>query len=149
MNIEDKIEAARTQFVKVTNGLPFTVLDRYNGVPYVIRPGQHENLPLDAAVHILGYSEPMDVKCMELHVCKRMGWNTLEFLEVDPKTKKNKAQTYFEALKIEPVVYKLVKVDESEPDDPNAPIPADPEVPSAAQERRRHAMRPFGAGAST
>ena len=131
----DKVEQARTQFVKVTNGLPFAIQDRFDGIPYYIRPGQHENLPIPAAMHMLGYTEPMDPERMQRHVCRRMGWNTMEFLEVNPKTKKTKAQEYFELLKIEPVVYKLVRVD-AETIDPNAPVPADPEIPDAMVERR-------------
>ena len=139
----DAIEQERTHFVRVTNNLPFSILDFYDGVPHRFRPGQPENLPIPAAMHILGYNEPMNLEHMQRHICRRLGWNTLEFLEVNPKTKKTKAQEYFEALTIEPVVYKLVKVDNEV--DTSAPIPADPEI---GERRGPGRPRKFEVGAS-
>lgn len=79
-----------------------------------------------AAEHILGWHEGVTREQMQRHFCKRMGWNTPEHVLPDAKGE-TKADKLFAKLKIEPVVYKLVKVDNEI--DTSAPIPADPEIP--------------------
>jgi hypothetical protein len=135
------IEQERTHFVKLTNGLDFTLFDRFDGVPYRIAPGHSENLPLMAARHILGWYEGVTNEQMQRHFCKRMGWNTPEYVLPDAKGR-TKATEMFAKIKIEPVVYKLVKVDNEI--DTSAPIPADPEIPRGPGRPRKFEI---GAGA--
>jgi len=142
----DDIEQARIHYVKLTNGLPFAWSDRFDGIPFYVAPGKFENIPLEAAVHMLGFSDPPDFERMKRHVCRRMGWNTPEFVLPDKETKRIRADDYWAMLKIEPVVYKLVRVDGDEID-PKAPVPADPAPPPAAEGPRR--PRRFDIGAET
>lgn len=113
----------RVQYVRVTNGLDFDLIDRFDGVPVTIPPGKSENLPADMAWHFFGYAPGQERPAMCRHTSKRHGWNTPEFAKVDPVSKKTKAEEWFDKIKIEAVIYKLVPAD----DDPEKPIPADRE----------------------
>jgi hypothetical protein len=116
-------EQVRYGYVRLTNGLPeFIYQDRFDGIPYRLLPGESRDIPVDAAVHLLGWSEPPDQRRMFLHISRRLGWNTKEFLELNPKTGKTKAETWFALLKIEPVIYRLVR---DETGGEEVPIPAD------------------------
>lgn len=114
----------QVEYVRVTNGLDIEFLDRWDGVPVRIPPGASQKISPEMALHFFGYYAGASIEVMYNHTTKRHGWNTKEFLEVDPETKKTKARTYFESLKLVPVVYKLVP---AEPDDPQTPVPADRE----------------------
>lgn len=131
----NETELTRIRYVRITNNLPFAFTDRHDGVPIIIAPGKSENLPLDMAAHFFGgnYDDP---NAMLRHVARRQGWNTPEYVKVDPETGKNKAQTYFDLLTIAPVAYKLVPADDP---DPRKPIPAAQEVrdEESPQERRK------------
>ena len=119
MNPDEKI-----RYVRVTNGLDVPLEDRFDGVPVTIAPGKHQDFPPEMAVHCFGWSPDAGRAEMLRHTAKRHGWNTPEFVKADPATGKTLAQTYFDKLKIEAVVYKLVP---AEPGDPQEPIPADPQ----------------------
>ena len=125
----------RVRYVRITNGLDVPFTDRHDGVPITIMPGKSENLPLDMAAHIFGYHPDVEPETMFRYVCKRQGWNTPEFVQQNAGTQKSLAREYFDKLKIEPVAYKLVPVDEP---DPRKPIPAEQDVP----EVRRGPGRP-------
>jgi hypothetical protein len=116
-----EIEATRK--VRVTNSgtEPFT--DRFDGIPIVIDPGERRELSLDEAAHVFGWHEGIKPEAMLQHVSKRQGWNTKEFLEVDKDSGKTKAQAKFDAIKVEPVRYKMVE--ERDDDAAERPIPAD------------------------
>jgi hypothetical protein len=120
----------------VTNGLAVPFTDRYDGVPVTLPPGKTENIPLDMAAHFFGYHLDVDRATMLRHVARRQGWNTPEYVKQNPETHKTLAEDYFDKLKIEPVMYKMVEVVEP---DPRRPVPADPEVPG---EIRRGPGRP-------
>jgi hypothetical protein len=114
-------------------------------VPVRVPPGKSENLPVDMAEHFFGcVSSNFDPAVMLRHIAKRQGWNTPDFVKVDPKTGKNKAQEYFELLAIRPVMYKLVEVEDA---NPRTPVPADPEVPAERRGPGRPLKRPQEASA--
>src|SRR6202521_3372527 len=119
---------ARLNYVKITNGLDFDFTDRHDGVPVRLPPGKTENLPVDMAEHFFGcVSGNFDDAYMLRHIAKRQGWNTPDFVKIDPETGRNKAQEYYAKLAIRPVMYKLVEVEDA---NPRTPVPADPEIPS-------------------
>jgi hypothetical protein len=113
---------SRVHYVRVTNGLDFDFVDRFDGVPVRIPPGKSENIPPDMAWHFFAYTPDAQRAEMFRHTAKRHGWNTKEFVTPDPATRKTLAETYFDKIKIEAVIYKLVP---AEPADPQAPVPAD------------------------
>jgi len=115
----------RVEYVRIVNGLDFEFLDRWDGIPVRIPPGGQTKITPEMAFHFFGYHPGATREVMLRHTAKRHGWNTAEFVQPDPQTKKNKAEMYFDRLKITPVVYKLVP---AEPDDPQTPVPADTEV---------------------
>lgn len=118
-------ENVRVHYVRVVNNLPFPFTDRHDGVPVTIPTGKSENLPLDMAAHFFGYvHHGIEKAVLFRHTAKRQGWNTPEFTKVDPDTGKSKAETYFDMLRLEPVIYKMVPVEPAA--DTAAPIPADP-----------------------
>jgi hypothetical protein len=121
----DELGQQRINYVRVTNGLAVPYTDRYDGVPVTIPPGKSENLPLDMAAHFFGFSVGVEPETMFRHVCKRQGWNTPQYVQQNAETHKTLAREYFDKLKIEPVVYKMVPVDDP---DPREPIPADPQM---------------------
>jgi hypothetical protein len=137
MDTDDLINT-RVEYVRLTNNLPFAFTDRYDGVPFIVAPGKSENFPPEVAAHFFGYDP--DPAAQMRHVAKRQGWNTPDFVKVNEETGKNKAQEYFEALKIENIVYKLVPVEDA---DPREPIPADPEAPKeiVAEPKRRRGQQ--------
>lgn len=116
-------ENVRVHYVRVVNNLPFAFTDRHDGVPVTIQPGKSENLPLDMAAHFFGYTHHgIERAVLFRHTAKRQGWNTPEFTKVDLETGKTKADLYFDMLRLEPVIYKMVP---AEPADLAAPVPAD------------------------
>lgn len=133
-------ENVRVHYVRVVNNLPFSFTDRHDGVPVTIPTGKSENLPLDMAAHFFGYvHHGIEKAVLFRHTAKRQGWNTPEFTKVDPETGKSKAETYFDMLRLEPVIYKMVPV---EPASPSEPVPADlGEVQDEEAPRQRQKMR--------
>lgn len=119
----------RVQYVRVTNGLPFAFVDMYDGVPVTIPAGKSENLRPDMAWHFFGYAGGVGRAEMLRHTSKRHGWNTPEFVSVNENTGKTKAEEYFDKIKIEAVIYKLVP---AEVNDPQEPVPADSPPPQIA-----------------
>ena len=110
-------------------------------VPVKIAPGKSENLPAEMAAHFFGWHPDAKRAEMLKHTAKRHGWNTAEFVAIDPATRKTKADTYFDALKIEPKAYKLVPAEDA---DPRAPVPADPQLPPSEQPQTEMVKGPFG-----
>lgn len=133
-----ELEQVRVQYVRITNGLDFPFTDRHDGVPVMIMPGKSENLPLDMAAHFFGFSPDAKPDMMLRHIAKRQGWNTPEFVKQNPDTRKTLAQEYFDKLKIEPVMYKMVPVEKP---DPRKPVPADQEMITDDTEPRRRANK--------
>ena len=139
-----ELEQQRIHYVRVTNGLTVPFTDRHDGVPVTIMPGKSENLPLDMAAHFFGFSPGVEPETMFRHVCKRQGWNTPEYVKQNQDTHKTLAREYFDHLKIEAVVYKMVPVDDP---DPRTPVPADPQMNGNSstfkdRNRRRQAEAP-------
>src|SRR5580698_5222999 len=126
-----ELEHQRVRYVKVTNGLEVPFTDRHDGVPITIMPGKSENLPLDMAAHIFGYSPGVEPETMFRYICKRQGWNTPAHVQQNADTHKTLAREYFDKLKIEPIVYKLVQVEEP---DPRKPVPAEQNIPDEPNE---------------
>ena len=112
----------RIHYVRVTNNLDVDFTDRYDGVPVTIEAGSADNLQLDMAAHFFGYDYEVSREVMFRHVCKRQGWNTIEYLKVNPKTGKTLAQEQFDKIDIRPVIYRMVE----EKPNLDEPIPADP-----------------------
>jgi hypothetical protein len=98
---------ARIRRIRITNGLDVPFTDRYDGVPIEIAPGASESINLDMAAHFFGPT--FDPLAMFRHISKRQGWNTPEFVKVNPQSGKTRAEEYFSKLKIEPVTYKLLE----------------------------------------
>ena len=121
--MSDPADDVRVKYVKVYNGLDVAFTDRFDGVPVSIPPGKTENFPIDMAQHFFGYHPGVDRMGMLRHVARRQGWNTPEYVKQDAVSHKTLADEYFDKLKIEPVLYKLVQVDA----DTSEPIPADPQ----------------------
>jgi hypothetical protein len=109
----------------VTNLGEVMFMDRHDGVPLRIQPGESRNVPIEAAAHIFGWKAGVEPEQMFKHIQRRQGWNTTDYLKVISETGKTLAETAFAKLKIEPVMYKLVEVES----DPSKPIAADPQVP--------------------
>lgn len=69
--------------VKVRNDTDLQFEDRYDGIPYVIKPKSSINIPPDAAQHIFGISflpaedgnVQIDRPAIFNHVSRRWGWN--------------------------------------------------------------------------
>jgi len=119
-------EGVRVRYVRVTNLGEVMFMDRHDGIPLRIQPGESKNVPTDAAAHIFGWHVGVEPDQMFRHIQRRQGWNTPKYLEIVPEAGgKNLAEIQFAKLKIEPVMYKLVEVER----DPSAPIAADPVVP--------------------
>jgi hypothetical protein len=133
-------ENVRVHYVRVVNNLPFAFTDRHDGVPVTIPPGKSENLPLDMAAHFFGYTHHgIEKAVLFRHTAKRQGWNTPEFVKIDPDTGKSKAEEYFDKLRLEPVIYKMVPVENA---DPATPVPADTsEVYDDTHPRKRANMK--------
>ena len=127
-------DQVRVKYVRVTNLGPVMFADRHDGVPVKIKPGESKHVPLEAALHIFGWKPDVDPMDMFRHIQRRQGWNTPDYLKVDPESGLNLAQRKFCELKIEPVLYKLVEVER----EPSKPIPADPQIeePARASPRR-------------
>lgn len=125
-------EQLRFKYIRLTNKGTTLFTDRHDGVPVKVPPGEAKNLPLDMAIHFFGWRPDVAPEEMFRHVCKRQGWNTVDFVkpEEDGKTK---AEKNFAALLIEPVMYRLVEVER----DPSTPIPADPVVPEVPRAEPR------------
>jgi hypothetical protein len=133
MDVLGDPDQVRVHYVKVTNGLDVPFTDRYDGVPVTIPAGKSENIPLDMAAHFFGYHYGIESQDMFHYLAKRWGWNRPEHVIQNQDTRKTLAEEYFAKLKIEPVLYKMVKV---EPDDPKTPVPADREPPAPKGPRR-------------
>lgn len=119
----DESNEVRIKNVRVTNGLDVPFTDRYDGIPLRLLPGESRSLQLDMAAHFFGYHAGATPEHMMRHICKRQGWNGAEYINQNPENQKTRAQELFEKLRIEPVMYKLVEVQQ----DPTIAIPADPQ----------------------
>ena len=69
--------------IRVVNHNDFPISDRFDGIPWVLRPGESIDLPLEVATHILGY--PGDVEVMYRHMARRWGWNLPKHMVEDEK----------------------------------------------------------------
>jgi hypothetical protein len=135
--MEQEEPAVRIKYVRVTNLGTVMFADRHNGVPLKIQPGETRNVPLEPAAHIFGWKPDVEPDVMFRHMQRRQGWNTPEYLAIDPESGLSKAQVQFCKLKIEPVLYKLVEVER----DPSKPIAADPQPPEEPRPPRRVDVR--------
>jgi len=75
-------EAPAYVMLKVTNRNHFTLRDRFNGVPVEFRPGVTVNITKDQAAHFFGWPGTQDE--MAVHMAKRFGWNTIEYVQRQP-----------------------------------------------------------------
>lgn len=90
--------------LKLTNNNDFVIEDRFDSVPYVLKPGEPVSIPSDAALHMLGWYPGCDLKAVETYVSRRWGWNTPELI------KTGDAKKFFAALSFKPITFKLVEV---------------------------------------
>jgi hypothetical protein len=115
----DAVPADQLQRVRVVNRNDFAIKDRFDGVPYVFKPNEEVDLPLDVANHILGW--PGDEEDRWRHMAKRWGWNLPDHI-----TKQWKGRPLWEhyCANVEITVqnYELRRVT-----DPDGAIPADQE----------------------
>lgn len=91
--------------VKVINRNDFPITDRFDGVPYVFPPNTPVSIPIDAAHHIFGWHQGVDMMLVQRHVQKRLGWNTPDM------EKDGRASRFFENLEIAPILYRMVEVE--------------------------------------
>jgi hypothetical protein len=124
----------RHHYLKVTNLGDTDFVDMFDGVPIHIDRRASQNLDLATAAHLFGYGYQVTEEAMFKHTQRRQGWNTKEHREVQPSGK-TLAQELFARFKFEPKIYKMV---EDKPD-LDRPIPADPQIPTAAIEQQRMA----------
>lgn len=117
----------RIHYLRVTNKSDADFTDRFDGTPITIDARSSQNLQLDMAAHLFGYAFNVPKEVMFRHVCKRQGWNTPEYLKIQPSGK-SLAQEKFDLFDIKPVIYKMVE----EKPDLDQPIPADPVIPKAS-----------------
>jgi hypothetical protein len=88
----DRREAARREepqpvpaatMVIVTNRNGFVIRDRFDGVPFTFKPNEPVTIPPDVASHFFGWPAERDVR--NVHIAKRRGWNTREYMQrADP-----------------------------------------------------------------
>ena len=67
--------------VRVFNGNPFQINDRFDGVPYEFPPGKITIIPPEAAQHIFGF--PGEEAVMAAHMARRFGWNRQEHYKLE------------------------------------------------------------------
>lgn len=82
VNETDPLPAAAPVFVKVTNRNNRFIKDRFDGVPFTFKPNEPVSITQAQAQHFFGY--PQDIEGRALHMAKRYGWNTPEYVLREP-----------------------------------------------------------------
>lgn len=83
MEPDDLPPVTGATMVVVTNRNAFIIRDRFDGVPYTFKPNETLSIPPDVAAHFFGW--PGDREDMNIHIAKRRGWNTKEYIQrADP-----------------------------------------------------------------
>jgi hypothetical protein len=95
-------------YIKVTNENNFPIVDMYDSVVFEFEPSKPKTIPAEAAAHIFGWRGDGGRDAMFMHSQKRWGWNTPEYVSSD------KARKYFERIKIEQVIFRLVEMTQEE-----------------------------------
>jgi hypothetical protein len=103
--------------IRVINSNDFQISDRFDGVPYTFeKGGKATSIPIDAAFHIFGWHREVDPKVMKNYVMKRFGWNTPDML------KNGRADLFYDALKFQPIMYRMVPVELDDDGTPLKPV---------------------------
>lgn len=127
--MEDQV----VQNVRVTNANDFVIEDRFDGVPYRFEPKKPLSIPLDAAFHIFGWFPGAKPEEVARHIQKRLGWNTPEMVHSSAHLR------YYQNIKIEPIVYRLVEVEETDfEDEPPKATKPNKIMQAATESARRH-----------
>lgn len=117
MEIQHELPSERTvRSLKVLNDNPFPIEDMYDGVPYTFETGKPLTIPGDAARHIFGWFDGVDMNAVRQHVTKRWGWNTPSIVE------KGDHKKFFDRLTFVPVTYRLVEVVADNTEDVAEPV---------------------------
>ena len=104
--------------VRVTNGNPFQINDRHDGVPYEFPAGKTVIIPLEAATHIFGF--PGDLQDMHAHMARRFGWNRPEYYKPDDNSGILPWQRMTALIRLAVEHYEVRRIHQ-----PGAPIPAE------------------------
>lgn len=109
--------------VRVTNLNDFPLTDMFDGVEYEVPAMGALSMPVDAAYHIFGWHPPVTDANGVVHQCddvvrknhcyKRFGWNTPSMM--------GKAHIFYQNLKIQPIIYRMVVEEEQPPEEDIAP----------------------------
>lgn len=103
--------------VRVTNGNPFQINDRFDGVPYEFPAGKTVVIPPEAAQHIFGF--PGDEADMHVYMARRFGWNRQEHINPDESKGQRSWKQLASAIRIATEHYEVRRIHQ-----PGAPIPA-------------------------
>jgi hypothetical protein len=104
--------------IKVTNRNPMIIRDRFDGVPVEFKPGETVTINKHQAYHFFGFPGTPDE--MAVHMAKRFGWNTAEYVMRPPGTMPHEPmlfQKYAAAIHIEAVEMELVPKQKNLADD--------------------------------
>ena len=115
-SIDPGVDRPSFQMVKVVNHNTFTLLDRFDGVPFAFVPEKPLSIPPDAAAHFFNW--PGDPDVVRLYIAKRHGWNTPEDIKREPDGRMV-WEHKVDKIEIGAVHFDLVQRE------PGAPIPAD------------------------
>jgi len=113
---EEPMDTPQVINVKVVNRNTFTVMDRFDGVPYVFPENKAVSVPIEAANHIFGWYPGVNREEMRRHVQRRMGWNTPEMV------KSNQHDKFFDAIDIAPITYRMIPIEVDENGDEVKPV---------------------------
>jgi hypothetical protein len=68
--------------IKVINRTDRVIRDRFDGVPFIFKPGDAVIVSQAQANHFFGW--PGDLEQRTLYMAKRFGWSTMEYVVRDP-----------------------------------------------------------------
>lgn len=126
--------------IHVVNRNPFLVEDRFDGVPVRFPPGEKVSISPSQAQHFFGFPGTPDE--MAVHMAKRFGWNTIEYVQRPPGTLPHEPmlfQKYAANIQIQPIEMELVPKQRQLADDGLAveTLPQkEPELPRQASPAR-------------
>jgi hypothetical protein len=116
---QESIPAAPTYvMIRVTNRNSFMVRDRFDGVPVEFKPGETVSITPDQAFHFFGFPGTPDE--MAVHMAKRFGWSTMEYVVRPPGADPHAPmlfQEYASKIHIEAIEMELVPKQRSLADD--------------------------------
>lgn len=108
--------ATEIRYLRVTNRNPYPLVDRYDNRIYEFPEGETKTIPLEAGMHMFGYSPTATEESVKLHCLKRYGMNRPEVLA------SQQHELFWANLEIVPVSMRLVEVEEDDVEEEAAPV---------------------------